>query len=145
VALVLLGTAVMACLPARAETITVVVDQASVVKLPGQVATIVVGNPLIADASLQRGGILVVTGKGYGSTNLVALNRDGGVVMDKTVQVLGAGSKDLVTVYRGAERESLSCAPDCERRLTLGDSLAYFNSVLAQSGARTAAATSTNR
>jgi hypothetical protein len=139
VALVLLGAA-MAGLPARAETITVSVDQASVVKLPGQVATIIVGNPLIADASLQRGGILVVTGKGYGSTNLLALDRNGSVVMDKSVQVLGAASKDLVTVYRGAERESLSCAPDCAPRIMLGDSIAYFNGVLAQSGARNTAA-----
>ena len=59
-------------------------------KLPDRVATIVIGNPLIADATLQSGGILVITGKGYGSTNLLALDRDGRVVMDKTVQVLGA-------------------------------------------------------
>ena len=35
-------------------------------KLPTRVATIVIGNPLIADAALQAGGILVITGKGYG-------------------------------------------------------------------------------
>ena len=38
-------------------------------KLPDKVATIVIGNPLIADAALQAGGMLVITGKGYGSTN----------------------------------------------------------------------------
>ena len=46
-------------------------------KLPDQVATIVIGNPLIADATLQSGGVLVVTGKGYGATNLLALDRGG--------------------------------------------------------------------
>jgi hypothetical protein len=70
----------------------------------------------------------------------VALDRGGNVVMQKTVQVLGAGTDDIVTVYRGVERESYSCAPDCEKRITLGDSAAYFNSVLAQSGARNSAA-----
>ena len=58
-------------------------------KLPDRVATIVIGNPLIADATLQSGGILVLTGKGYGSTNLLALDRAGKVVMDKTVRVTG--------------------------------------------------------
>jgi len=138
--LALLGAAIMATLPAQAETITISLDEASVVKLPADVATIVVGNPLIADASLQRGGILVVTAKGYGSTNVVAFDRNGSVVMDKTVQVLGAATRDLVTVYRGTERESYSCAPQCAPRMTLGDSLTFFNNAMAESGARNAAA-----
>ena len=46
-------------------------------RLPERVATIVIGNPLIADATLQSGGILVLTGKGYGATNLLALDRVG--------------------------------------------------------------------
>ena len=122
---------------ARAESVTVSVDQAQVMKLPANVATIVIGNPLIADATLQSGGILVVTGKGYGETNLLALDRSGQVLMTKTVQVLGAASGDMVVVYKGAERESYSCAPECERRITLGDTPAYFNATLGQSGART--------
>lgn len=40
-------------------------------------------------------------------------------------------------VYRGAERESYSCMPKCERRITLGDSNTYFGTTLAQTGART--------
>ena len=86
---------------------TVNVDQAQVMKLPERVATIVIGNPLIADATLQSGGVLVITGKGYGSTNLLALDRSGGVVMDKTVQVLGASGNDLVVVYKGVDRKIL--------------------------------------
>ena len=122
--------------PAQADTVTVNVDQAQVMKLPDRVATIVIGNPLIADATLQSGGVLVITGKGYGATNLLALDRDGQVVMDKTVQVLGAASSNLVVVYKGVERESYSCAPECERRITLGDSPGYFSATLGQTGAR---------
>jgi Pilus formation protein N terminal region len=121
---------------AQAETVTVNVDQALVLRLPDRVATIVIGNPLIADASLQSGGLLVVTGKGYGGTNLVALDRSGRVVMDKYVQVLGPSGGNLVVVYKGIERESYSCAPECERRITLGDSATYFNSTLTQTTAR---------
>ncbi len=122
---------------ARAETVTVSVDEARIMKLPENVATIVIGNPLIADATLQGGGVLVLTGKGFGSTNMLALNRAGKIVLDTTVQVTGPGSPDLVVVYKGVERESYSCAPECEKRLTLGDSMTYFGNVLGQSGART--------
>jgi hypothetical protein len=135
-----LSGAVIGLRPANAETLRITVDQASMLKLPAQVATIVVGNPLVADASLQKGGVLILTGKGYGTTNLVALDRAGKVVLEKTLQVLGPTGHDFVVVYRGVERETYSCAPDCERRLTLGDSPVYFSNVLAQSGARNAAA-----
>ena len=52
------------------------------------------------------------------------------------VEVRGAGTSDVVTVYKGIERESYSCAPNCERRITLGDSPGFFNATLSQSGAR---------
>ena len=122
---------------AHADTITVNVDQAQIMKLPERVATVVIGNPLIADAALQSGGVLVITGKGYGTTNMLALDRFGKVVMDKTVEVLSPSGSNLVVVYKGVERETYSCAPACEHRITLGDSQGYFTATLGQSGART--------
>ena len=56
--------------------------------------------------------------------------------LDTTVQVVGPSRSDLVIVYKGVERESYSCAPDCEKRLTLGDSSNYFSGILTQSGSR---------
>jgi Pilus formation protein N terminal region len=122
--------------PARADTLNVNVDQARLLKLPDRVTTIVIGNPLIADATLQSGGILVVTGKGYGATNLLALDRNGRVIMRKSVRVLGPAGRDLVVVYKGIERETYSCAPLCEPRITLGDATTYFNATLGQTGTR---------
>ena len=116
-----------------ADTIAVNVDQAKLVRLPGKVATIVVGNPLIADVTLQPGGMIVVTGKGYGATNFIALDRGGEILVDRQIQVEGPSDR-LVTVYRGIERESYSCAPLCQRRVTLGDSDTYFNSAMSQAG-----------
>ncbi len=72
--------------------LTLVLDQAKLIKLPERAATIVVGNPLIADAALQPGGLIVMTGKGYGTTNLIALDRRGNALMEKRVQVRGSGS-----------------------------------------------------
>jgi Flp pilus assembly secretin CpaC len=118
---------------AAPESVAVNVDQAKLVKLPGKVATIVVGNPLIADVTLQPGGIIVVTGKGYGATNFIALDRSGEVLVDRVIQVEGP-TDQLVTVYRGVERESYSCMPTCQRRVTLGDGGDYFKATMDQAG-----------
>jgi hypothetical protein len=126
--------------PARADSINVNMDEARVLKLPEHVATIVIGNPLIADASLQSGGMLVITGKSYGSTNLIALDRSGKKLIDKTIQVVGAPGSELVVVFKGVDRESYSCTPECQRRVTLGDVPAYFNDVLNQAGTRATSA-----
>jgi len=116
------------------DTIAVNVDQAKLVRLPGKVATIVVGNPLIADVTLQPGGMIVVTGKGYGATNFIALDRGGEILVDRQIQVEGPSDR-LVTVYRGVDRESYSCMPVCQRRVTLGDSDTYFTTTMNQAGA----------
>ena len=120
---------------ASAETLTVRLDQARIARLPERVSTIVVGNPLIADVSLQAGGLMVLTGKGYGVTNLIALDRNGAVLSEQSIQVQGP-SDGVVVVYRGAERESYSCTPRCERRITLGDSAEFFDATINQSGSR---------
>jgi hypothetical protein len=115
------------------DAIAVSVDQAKLVKLPTRVATIVVGNPLIADVTLQNGGIVVVTGKGYGATNFIAMDRSGEILVDRQIQVEGP-TDQLVTVYRGVDRETYSCMPVCQRRATLGDGDNYFKSVMDQAG-----------
>ena len=135
-AFVAIVAAIAGAVPVFADTVTVAIDQAHVMNLPGQVSTIVIGNPLIADATLQRGGVLIVTGKGYGETNLVALDRNGRVVMDKTLQVVGPENGNVVFVYKGIQRESYSCTPECDRRVTLGDSPAFFGAAIGQIGNR---------
>jgi hypothetical protein len=119
---------------ARAETIVVTMDQAKLARVPPRTATLVVGNPLIADVSVQAGGTMVITGKGYGVTNLIALDPNGGKIYEKLVRVRGPAEN--VVVYRGMTRESYSCAPNCERRITLGDSPEYFETTLTQTAVR---------
>jgi Pilus formation protein N terminal region len=114
-------------------TIPVNIDQAKLIRLPERVATIIVGNPLIADVTLQVGGIIVVTGKGYGATNFVAMDRNGEVLVDRVILVAGPADP-IVTVYRGIERESYSCTPICQPRITLGDSDRFFKATIDQAG-----------
>lgn len=121
------------------DLVKVMLDQAQVMKLPEHVATIVVGNPLIADVAVQAGGTMVITGKGYGRTNIIALDRGGKVLAEHAVQVRGPAD-DVVVVYRGVNRESYSCTPQCERRITLGDTPEFFATTLGQTGTRNSAA-----
>lgn len=114
------------------DVVSVVADQARIMRLPPGAATIVIGNPMIADATLQGGNILVLTGKGYGTTNMLVLDRGGRVILDRTVQVETPKSADLVVVYRGTKRESYSCAPECAPRITLGDDVEFFNTTEGQ-------------
>lgn len=130
------------------ETIDVHLDRARILKLPERAATVVIGNPLIADLSIQPGGLAVITGKSYGATNVVVLDKSGAVMMEKTVEVSTPGHEPLVVVYRGVTHQTYSCAPDCEPRITLGDTSKddfdkdsglpsdYFNKTLNQSVTR---------
>jgi Flp pilus assembly secretin CpaC len=113
------------------DGIDVVLDQARLIKLPERASTLVIGNPLIADVSMQSSGLMVVTGKGYGVTNLIALDRNGATLMEKQVSVKGPYANTVV-VYRGVQRETYSCAPFCEPRVTLGDATAAFTRNLAE-------------
>jgi Flp pilus assembly secretin CpaC len=131
--LVLLGLAFAAdsSLAQPRDPLTVYLDQARILKLPERTATLVVGNPLIADATVQPGGTVVITGKSYGATNLVALDRAGEILMEHPVLVLGPRDP-IVIVYRGIARESYSCTPSCERRIMLGDTSDSFLANLTQ-------------
>ncbi len=94
----------------RADVV-VSLDEAKLMRLPDKIATLVIGNPLIADASLQTGGQMVITGRGYGMTNIIALDRAGNVLMDKNIEVQGPAGH-VVVVYRGSNAK-----PTAARRI----------------------------
>jgi hypothetical protein len=118
-----------------AESIRVAIDQATLIRLPEKVGTIIVGNPLIADVAVEANGTVVVTGKGYGATNIIALDRQGNVLMERAIDVQGPRDQTVV-VFRGIDRETYSCQPTCERRITLGDQPQYFGATLSQTSNR---------
>jgi Flp pilus assembly secretin CpaC len=120
---------------AQAERIAVVLDQAKVMSLPQGTRTVVVGNPAIADVTVQKNGIIVITGKTYGTTNLIALDTSGKIMAESALFV-EAPTDGLVTVQRGLERESYSCTPRCAPTMVPGDATAFFSSVGAQTQQR---------
>lgn len=99
---------------AAADTgIQVVMNQAKIVKLARPADTIVIGNPAIADASVQDSSTVVLTGKGFGVTNLVIMDAEGAPIVDEQVYVTRQDSRS-VRIYRRAEVQTLSCTPLCE-------------------------------
>ncbi|MHA6644184.1 pilus assembly protein N-terminal domain-containing protein [Mesorhizobium sp. A623] len=103
-----------ACLPAQAGAgIEVTMNEAKIVKLARAADTIVIGNPGIADASVQDASTIVLTGKGFGVTNLVVLDSDGSPIIDEQVTVVRQDASS-VRIYRRAQVQTMSCTPYCE-------------------------------
>lgn len=100
-------------MPALAEAITVTMNQAKIVKLSRAADTIIIGNPEIADASVQDASTVVLTGKGFGVTNLVILDDTGAPIIDEQVMVSRSTASTL-RIYRRASVQTLSCTPYCE-------------------------------
>jgi hypothetical protein len=105
---------------AESPILSVTLDQAKIARVPDGTKTLVIGSPIVADVTLLKGSnTMVVTGKGYGETNFIALDGLGNVLDEKMIRVEPAGS--VLVVQRGMERESYSCAPRCMPVVELGD------------------------
>lgn len=103
-----------AAIPALAGAgIEVTMNQAKIVRLARPADTIVVGNSAIADASVQDASTIVLTGKGFGVTNLVVLDAEGTPIVDEQVTV-SRHAASSVRIYRRSEVQTLSCTPYCE-------------------------------
>lgn len=104
----------------RAADLRVEIDQATLVSLDKPGSEVIIGNPSIADVSVQSSRVLVVTGKSVGLTNLMVLDASGSLIYGKKVSV-SADAQQLVTVNKGKSRETYSCSPLCGPALIPGD------------------------
>ena len=113
----------------------ITLDQAKVAQLPTGASTLVVGNPAIADVTMLKGGLaMVVTGKGYGATNLIALDAQGNIIDEKMIDV--EPTRSVLVVQQGSERVSYWCNPVCMPTVQLGDGDKEFSEASAQIGRR---------
>ncbi len=95
-----------------AAVIGVHTDRSRFLDMPPGTRTVAVGNPAIADA-LIVGDSVVLTGKSPGSTNLLAADERGQLLLNAEITVTPPES-GVVRVYRGVTRNTLHCAPLCE-------------------------------
>jgi Flp pilus assembly secretin CpaC len=116
---------------AMAADFQVEMNKSKALHLQKPVATVMIGNPSVADVTIESGNLIYVMGKSYGRTNLVALNADGQPVLDMNVNVVAANSS-AVTLTRGAGQLSYNCTPRCERIPNIGDSPDAFDEAVKQ-------------
>lgn len=85
---------------AAAESVEIPLGGATQVKLPGAAHQVIIGNPAIADVTVQGTRGLTVFGKYPGGTTLSVVDGNGRVLLDAKVVVV-AGGPDSVTVRYG--------------------------------------------
>ncbi len=122
-----------------AESITIESDKTQLISVSVRPGTVVVGNPSIADVSIN-GNQIFVHGHGYGNTNIVILDLKGTQIANFDITVKQSTS-NAMSVFRGPDRFSYACDPICESNLQPGDRLDYFKSIVESQAAKNELAT----
>ena len=119
------------------DAVIVTVDRAKLFRINKPAGTIIIGNPAIADATIEDDRTLVLTGRSFGVTNLMILTADGELIVDRTIVVRGHEA-NTVRIYSRSSRKTFACAPVCEPTLTIGDNASSFTAANSQIRARNA-------
>jgi Flp pilus assembly secretin CpaC len=112
----LAGAAVLALAGSGATQsarLNVEIDQATRVQLRGPAGSVIVGNPLIADVTVVDSNTLYITGKGYGVTEIVAVDTIGRTVFQSQVVVSEGSGTGRVRVWRGGQATEMACGSSC--------------------------------
>lgn len=136
VAFCLAAAAPFASMQAHAKDLMVRYDQSQLIRLPRPAAEVIIGNPSIADVTIQGGNLLVVTGKTFGITNIIALDNKRNVIQDQRV-VVERDDQRMVVLYKGPKRETYSCTPTCSPTITIGDESGYFQNIAKSTQSKT--------
>lgn len=126
--------AVTVCAPAVASAAPLLVIEANKtepLRLTKPASSIVIGNPLVADVSVFDEYLIFITGKSYGSTNLMIFDNAGNTLYSGDVSVTNP-SKSTLRIVRGNVVQSYDCAPGCRSVLAPGDDSSYFSQVYRQ-------------
>lgn len=113
---------------ADAADLVVRYDQSQLLRLPRAATEVIIGNPSIADVAIQGGNLLVVTGKTFGVTNIIALDAQRNIIQDQRV-VVEHDDQQTVVLYKGTARHSYTCTPNCSPTITIGDGSEYFDGI----------------
>ncbi|WP_312784891.1 pilus assembly protein N-terminal domain-containing protein [Brevundimonas sp.] len=109
-ALLVLGASAQA--QAQSRPLNVEIDHATRVQLRAPAGSVIVANPKIADVTVVDANTLFITGKGYGVTEIVAVDALGRPLFQSQV-VVSAGSAGSVRVWRGAQATEMACGASC--------------------------------
>ena len=116
---------------ALAQSIDVTIDFAKIMTLDRPAETVVIGNPGIADATVEDDKTIVLTGKTAGATNLIVLDAEGKEIVNAVIRV-SSDVRQLTTVFYGSQRQTYSCTPTCEQVISVGDNPERFETAKTQ-------------
>ncbi|WP_395687917.1 pilus assembly protein N-terminal domain-containing protein [Aestuariivirga sp.] len=125
---------------AGSERLALVADQSRIINLAAVPATVVVGNPSIADATMD-GRSLFLHARGPGLTNITVLDARGETVADYLIHVVYADDQGMA-LYTPDGRFSFACVNDCEPVMRVGDNSEQFQDYSTQLITKTGLATS---
>ncbi|HUH23988.1 MAG TPA: pilus assembly protein N-terminal domain-containing protein [Brevundimonas sp.] len=97
---------------AQARPLNIEIDSATRVQLRAPAGSVIVANPRIADVTVVDANTLFITGKGYGVTDVVAVDALGRPLLQTQI-IVSAGSTGAVRVWRGAEATDMACGSSC--------------------------------
>ncbi|QUD86749.1 pilus assembly protein N-terminal domain-containing protein [Phenylobacterium montanum] len=97
---------------ATADAMTLELNDSQRVGLYGSAASVVVGNPLVADVAMLDSHSLVISGKGFGATRVEVYDSNGRELFNRRV-VIVAPQANQVTLYRGPDANEFNCSPKC--------------------------------
>lgn len=118
---ILLALGLAGAAEAWALTVQVSPDTATLVTVAGKPATLIVGNPLFADAA-AIGNKILVQGRNYGKTNIIVLDAKGERLAQFDV-VVAPDMRGQMIVYKEGRRYTYACNPTCARQLDTSDTL----------------------
>ena len=108
---------------AQDGALNVEIDRSARVQLRGAAASIIVANPQIADVSMVDANTLFIVGKGYGVTEVVAVDGVGRTLFQREIVVSG-GATGSVRVWRGAQATEMTCGASCSPSVRSGPAAA---------------------
>jgi Flp pilus assembly secretin CpaC len=128
--MLILAAVVAVPLPASAQAgaLNVEIDRSARVQLNGPASSVIVGNSAIADVTVVDANTLFIVGKGYGVTEVVAVDSVGRTLFQREIIVTG-GSTGTVRVWRGAQATEMACGASCAPSLRKAEAAASSSSV----------------
>ncbi len=120
------------CLAAQAEPFTIETGTTQPVHLNRQAASVVIGNQNIADVAVAAPRLILLTGKSFGTTNLIVFDANNNIILSGDV-VVTTNSANLVTINRGGNSYTYDCAAqECRDAPVVGDQQEHFARSLGQ-------------
>jgi len=116
---------------AAAQQFTVEAHKTKQLNLRGQAATIVIGDPRVADIAIHDENLIFITGRTFGTTNLLIYNADGKSIFNGDV-VVTTNTSNFLSINRAGQTNSYDCTPRCRSIISIGDDPNYFGTVVQQ-------------